>query len=182
MPRLFVAMDLPQLVAAELAAFCCGVPGARWVAPEQLHLTLRFIGEVDGGLGREIREALQAVAGSAFDLRVKGFGFFPPRKQPRVLWAGVEPADEVTALRNRIERALVGLGVAPEMRKFSPHITLARLDGTPVSRVTQFLAGNSLYASPAFTVSEFYLYSSVLTPKGAIHNSEASYPLAMAAL
>ena len=182
MPRLFVAMDLPESVVDELAVFCCGMPGARWVMPEQLHLTLRFVGEVDGGLFREIREALMAVDGGAFDLRVKGFGYFPPRKQPRVLWAGVEPADEVIALRNRVERALVRLGLEPEARKFSPHITLARLDGTPIGKVTQFLAGNSLYASPTFTVSEFRLYSSVLTPKGAIHTSEASYPLHMTAL
>ncbi|MEW6595374.1 MAG: RNA 2',3'-cyclic phosphodiesterase [Thermodesulfobacteriota bacterium] len=182
MPRLFVAMDLPEPVVAELSLFCCGLPGARWVAPEQLHLTLRFVGEVDGGLFREIREALQTVDGGAFDLRVKGFGCFPPRKPPRVLWAGVEPGDEVIALRNRIERALVRLGIEPETRKFSPHITLARPDGTPIGKVTQFLAGNSLYASPTFTVSEFHLYSSVLTPKGAIHTMEASYPLTMAAL
>lgn len=182
MPRLFVAMDLPEAVLAELAAFCCGMPGARWVAPEQLHLTLRFVGEVDGGLFREIREALNAVDGGAFDLRVKGFGYFPPRKEPRVLWAGVEPTAEVTALRNRVEKALVRLGLEPEPRKFSPHITLARLEGTPVGKVTQFLAGNSLYTSPAFTVSEFHLYSSVLTPKGAIHTVEASYPLEMVAL
>lgn len=182
MPRLFVAIDLPEAVVGDLAHFCCGMPGARWVAPEQLHLTLRFIGEVDGGLFREIREALNAVDGGAFDLRVKGFGYFPPRKAPRVLWAGVEPAEGVTALRNRIEKAVVRLGLEPEPRKFSPHITLARLDGTPVGKVTQFLAGNSLYSSPTFTVSEFHLYSSVLTAKGAIHTIEASYPLEMAAL
>ena len=182
MPRLFVAIDLPEAVVGELARFCCGMPGARWVAPEQLHLTLRFVGEVDGGLFREIREALNAVDGGAFDLRVKGFGYFPPRKAPRVLWAGVEPAEGVTALRSRIEKAVVRLGLEPEPRKFSPHITLARLDGTPVGKVTQFLAGNSLYSSPTFTVSEFHLYSSVLTAKGAIHTIEASYPLEMVAL
>ncbi|MFZ5762853.1 MAG: RNA 2',3'-cyclic phosphodiesterase [Thermodesulfobacteriota bacterium] len=182
MPRLFVAIDLPEAVVEELARFCCGMPGARWVAPEQLHLTLRFVGEVDGGLFREIREALNVVDGGAFDLRVKGFGYFPPRKAPRVLWAGVEPAEGVTALRSRIEKAVVRLGLEPEPRKFSPHITLARLDGTPVGKVTQFLAGNSLYSSPTFTVSEFHLYSSVLTAKGAIHTIEASYPLEMAAL
>jgi 2'-5' RNA ligase len=182
MPRLFVAIDLPEPVVEELALFCCGMPGARWVAPEQLHLTLRFIGEVDGGLFREIQEALIGVAGKAFDLRVKGFGYFPPRKQPRVLWAGVEPADEVTLLRNRVEKELVRLGLEPEPRKFSPHITLARLHETPVGKVTQFLGGNGLYASPLFTVSEFHLYSSVLTSRGAIHTIEASYPLSMAAL
>lgn len=182
MHRLFAAIDLPESVQDELVAFCCGMPGARWVPVEQLHLTLRFIGEVDGGLFREIREAFADVDGGAFDVQVKGFGYFPPRRQPRVLWAGIEPAHEVTALRNRIERALASLGVEPEKRKFAPHITLARLHDTPLVRVTNFLAGNGLYSSSTFTVSEFHLYSSVLTSKGAIHEIEASYPLGMTSL
>jgi 2'-5' RNA ligase len=177
MSRLFVAIDLPPDIAAQLQGICYGVPGAVWVQAEQMHLTLRFIGEVDGGVFREIKEGLGAIKGAPFPLQVKGVGFFPPRKTPRVLWAGIAPEEEVCGLRNRIENVLVGMGLGPEGRKFSPHITLARLHDTPLARLGRFLAGNGLFATPEFPVSEFHLYSSQLTSKGAFHTIEASYPL-----
>lgn len=120
MYRLFVAVDVPPAVKRELVRLCSGLPGARWVAGEQIHLTLRFIGEVDGGVFRDIQEGLAAITGAPFALHLAGLGFFPPRGQPRVLWAGVEPVDPVAALRNKVETALVGLGLPPEGRKFSP--------------------------------------------------------------
>jgi len=177
MYRLFVAIDLPPDIAVQLQELCCGVPGARWVQPEQMHLTLRFIGEVDGGIFRDIKEGLAGIKSPEFSLQVKGMGFFPPRKTPRVLWAGVAPVEEVVALRNRIENVLVGTGLEPEGRKYSPHITLARLHDTPSVRLGRFLAGNNLFVTPEFLVSEFHLYSSELTSKGAFHTIEASYPL-----
>ena len=177
MYRLFVAIDLPPDIAAQLQDLCYGVPGARWVQPEQMHLTLRFIGEVDGGVFRDIKEGLAGIKAPGFSLQVKGLGFFPPRKAPRVLWAGIAPVEEVSGLRNRIENVLIGMGLAPEGRKYSPHITLARLHDTPLSRLGRFLAGNGLFATEAFPVSEFHLYSSELTVKGAFHTIEASYPL-----
>ena len=175
--RLFVAIDLPPNVVAQLQELCCGVPGARWVEAAQMHLTLRFIGEVDGGVFRDIKEGLADIETEGFALQVKGLGFFPPRKTPRVLWAGIAPVEQVSALRRRIDNVLLGLGLEPEGRKFSPHITLARLHDTPLARLGLFLAGNSLFATPEFPVSEFHLYSSQLTPKGAFHAIEASYPL-----
>ncbi len=177
MYRLFVAIDLPPDIAAQLQGICYGVPGARWVQPEQMHLTLRFIGEVDGGVFRDIKEGLADIKAPGFALQVKGLGFFPPRKTPRVLWAGIAPVEQVSGLRKRIDTVLVGMGFAPEGRKFSPHITLARLHDTPLVRLSCFLAGNGLFASPEFPVSEFHLYSSELTSKGAFHTIEASYPL-----
>ena len=177
MYRLFVAIDLPPDVAAQLQGLCCGVPGARWVQPEQMHLTLRFIGEVDGGIFQDIKEGLAGIKAAPFSLQVKGLGFFPPRKTPRVLWAGIFPVEEVSTLRNRIENRLVGMGLEPEGRKYSPHITLARLHDTPLARLGRFLAGNNLFATEPFLVSEFHLYSSELTSKGAFHVIEASYPL-----
>lgn len=177
MYRLFVAIDLPPDIAARLQELCYGVPGAKWVQPEQMHLTVRFIGEVDGGIFRDIKEGLGVIQSPPFVLQVKGLGFFPPRKTPRVLWAGLAPVEEVSALRNRIENVLVGLGLEPEGRKYSPHITLARLHDTPLARLGRFLAGNGLFATEPFPVSEFHLYSSELTSKGAFHTIEASYPL-----
>ncbi len=177
MYRLFVAIDLSPEVAAQLQGLCCGVPGARWVRPEQMHLTLRFIGEVDGGVFQDIKEGLGGITSPPFSLQVKGLGVFPPRKTPRVLWAGVAPVEQAGGLRNRIENVLVGMGLEPEGRKYSPHITLARLHDTPLARLTRFLAGNNLFATEPFPVSEFHLYSSELTAKGAFHAIEASYPL-----
>jgi 2'-5' RNA ligase len=175
--RLFVAIDLPPEIVAQLQELCYGVPGARWVQPAQMHLTLRFIGEVDGGVFRDIKEGLADIETEGFALQVKGLGFFPPRKTPRVLWAGIAPVEEVSGLRRRIDNVLLGLGLGPEGRKFSPHITLARLQETPLARLGLFLAGNSLFATPEFPVSEFHLYSSQLTAKGAFHTIEASYSL-----
>lgn len=175
--RLFVAVDLPEAIKNELSAICFGVPGARWVPLDQLHLTVRFIGEVDGGLFDDIRSGLDQVEADEFSLTLKGLGHFPPRKDPRVLWVGLEKNDSLCALRKKVDGVLAGCGLAPEKRKFSPHITLARLKKTPLSRVTQFLAGNALFSLPEFSVSRFYLYSSVLTSKGAVHAVEAEYLL-----
>lgn len=177
MYRLFVAIDFPQAVKQELARICLGLPGARWVAAEQIHLTLRFIGAVDGGVFQDIREGLADIESACFAMRLSGLGFFPPRKQPRVLWAGVEPEAPVVALRNRVESTLVRLGLTPEGRKFSPHVTMARLRDTPLAKVTRYLAGNALFAGTEFEVARFHLYSSVLTGQGAVHQIEASYPL-----
>ena len=178
MIRLFAAIDLPEGVRERVGMLCCGLPGARWVPAEQIHLTLRFIGGVDGVFFREIKEALAGVRSDTFPLQLKGLGAFPPRKKPRVLWVGVEKNEVLVQLRNRIEAALVACGLEPEGRKFAPHITLARLRDTPLVRLTNYLAGNNMFACEPFTVEEFHLYSSVLTPKGAIHQLEESYSLA----
>jgi len=178
MQRLFVAIDLPEPAQKRLAKICCGLPGARWVPPEQLHLTLRFIGEVEGTAFREIREALATITLAPFPLNLKNLGCFPPRKTPRVLWAGIKsPPDALFTLRNRIEKNLLKLGIEPEHRKFSPHITLARLKEAPTNRLANYLAGNGLFSAEPFTVENFHLYSSSLSAKGAIHTLEASYPL-----
>ena len=177
MQRLFVAIDLPETVQQRLADICFGVPGARWVQTEQLHLTLRFIGEVDGAVFREIREALTQITLPPFTIRLKGLGCFPPRKKPRVLWIGIEPSQPLIQLRNRIESTLVRTGLEPEHRKFAPHITIARLKETPGNRLANFLAGNGLFSTEPLPVETFQLYSSSLSSKGAIHSIEASYPL-----
>jgi len=177
MVRLFTAIDLPESVTSALGRMAYGLPGARWVEEEQLHLTLRFIGEVDGGLFREIREELAEVQAEPFEIQLQGFGCFPPRGAPRVLWAGVHPATELARLKRKIDAALARLSIPPEARKFSPHVTVARLKNSPPQRVARFIAGNNLFQSPPFHVEGFHLYSSQLTPKGAIHRVEASYPL-----
>lgn len=177
MPRLFVALDLPDVIRERLSALCCGLPGARWVAPEQMHLTLRFIGDVDSTIFRDVREALCEVRGERLSLRLEGIGFFPPRGKPRVVWVGIAANEKLVRLRNRIESILVRAGLEPEGRKYSPHITLARLKNTPAARIGAYLSHNGLFATEQFEVHEFFLYSSVLNAKGAKHYIEAGYSL-----
>ncbi len=177
MHRLFVAIDFSEQVKEDLSRLCFGLPGARWVPTDQLHLTLRFIGEVDGALFLDIREALNDISAEKFSLSLKGLGHFPPRKTPRVLWVGIERNEQMVRLRNRIEAALVKLGLEPEKRKFSPHVTLGRLKNAPLSKVTRFLGASGMFAAGPCEISQFCLYSSTLTPKGAIHQIEAAYPL-----
>jgi 2'-5' RNA ligase len=182
MIRLFIAIDIPDPLCAMLHGMGRGIPGARPVSEDQIHLTLRFIGEVEGGMFRDLKEALAEVRATPFSLAVQGVGHFPPRGAPRVLWAGLSRSEELVLLRNRIERKLVACGLPAEQRKFAPHITLARLkDSRPDSphrRVGDFLAGNSLFQSEEFPVESFVLYSSRLIKSGAVHAVEQQYSLA----
>src|SRR5262252_305452 len=140
MVRLFVSIELPEEVKRNLVRMCCDVPGARWAEPEQMHLTVRFIGEVDGAVFRDIVSELDQVRAPGFDLTLKSVGHFPPRGEPHVLWVGVEKNAWLVGLRDRVESAVVRAGVAPEGRRFSPHVTLARLKGTPERAVGSYLA------------------------------------------
>jgi len=175
--RLFIAIDPPPEVRDQLTGLCCGLPDARWTPPEQLHLTLCFIGEVDGATFLDIREALEQIQAAPFSLRLQGVGFFPPRGQPRVVWAGVEKSEPLMVLQRKITTRLFQLGVELENRKFSPHITLARLKETPAAKVGKYLAINGLFTSDPFAVDRFSLYSSVLGRKGATHVVEQAYPI-----
>ncbi len=177
MPRLFIAVDLPGTIRENLEAMSFGLPGAKWVDAQQIHLTVRFIGEVDGVLFHDIKNALHEVSFAAFSLQLKGVGCFPPRGKPRVLWVGLEKSEPLQLLRKKIDAALFRIRVAPEGRKFSPHITLARLKNSPVQKIANFLAGNGLFSQEPFQVEDFKLYSSILSPKGAYHKLEGIYPL-----
>jgi len=175
MPRLFIAVDLPEAIRKNLASMSFGIPGAKWVAPEQMHLTVRFIGEVDGALFHDIKETLEGISYGPFSLHLKGVGFFPPRGAPRVLWVGLEKSEPLQALKKKIDLALFRVGVEPDNRKFSPHITLARLKNSPVQKIANFLSGNGLFSQEPFQVEDFKLYSSILSSKGAYHKVERVY-------
>ena len=153
------------------------MPGARWADPEQIHLTLRFIGEVDELVFRDVLDSLDDVRSEPFPLVLRGVGHFPPRGEPRVLWVGVEKSAPLFELQRRVERAVARAGVAPDGRKFSPHVTLARLNGSPSRAVGSFIATHSLFASEPVSVREFHLYSSALSSKRAQHSCEASFEL-----
>jgi 2'-5' RNA ligase len=174
--RLFVALALPEPVADALLSLENGVPGARWQTREQLHLTLRFIGEVDGARLADIADALSQVAAPPFTLTLKGVGCFGGDR-PRALWTGAAEAEPLCRLNRKIESVLQRLGLAPDARKFSPHVTLARLKGTPRGAATDFLADRALFAAPPFPVTSFALYSSLTAPAGSRYTVERKYPL-----
>ena len=175
--RLFVAIDPPQEIREHLSTICCGLQDARWIPVAQLHLTLCFIGEVSGSAFLDIREALEDITVAPFFLRLCGVGFFPPRKEPRVVWAGIDTSEPLMVLQRKITTRLFQLGLEPENRKFRPHITLARLLQTPATKVGKYLAMNGLFGSVPFEVNLFSLYSSLLGRKGATHVAEQEYRL-----
>jgi 2'-5' RNA ligase len=178
MYRLFIAIDFPDEIKDDLANICFGVQGAKWVPKEQMHLTIRFIGDVDEAQYHAVSSGLSDVNASGFDLRIKGVGHFPLRNQPRVLWAGIEKNEAFAELRDFVETSLRECGIAPEERKFAAHITLARLGPhTPLPGIMNFLSVNGLFSTGPLPVEEFHLYSSVLTDTGAIHRREATYEL-----
>jgi RNA 2',3'-cyclic 3'-phosphodiesterase len=173
---LFVAISLPDTVAHSLSVLQAGVPGARWQTREQMHLTLRFIGEVDGRDATAVDDALSIVDAPRFAVALKGVGEFGGRT-PHALWAGVRDKEPVAFLQRKIETALQRAGLPPEPRKYLPHVTLARLKGTPKGRVMDFLTDHALYGSEPFDVASFILYSSLLTPNGSLYRAEKAYRL-----
>lgn len=178
MPRLFVAIELPAEIKQRLHPLCHGVAGAKWRGVEQFHLTLRFIGEVDGAQARDIDLALAAVAVPPFDLSLRGIGHFGDRKRPRALWAGVVDEGTLNRLSRRVERVLTEIGIAPDARKFTPHVTLAYLKDSRMADVSAYETLNGAFTTPSFQVDRFFLFSSFLSSSGAIYSAEAEYPLA----
>lgn len=183
MIRLFVGLTLPGDVRAHLLTARLGIRGARWQRDDQLHLTLKFIGEVSETAAHDIDAALAAIDMPRFALAASGVGIFGDLSMPRLLWAGVAPKSEVTRLHDKVGAALLPLGLplglALDGRKFMPHITLARLSSgrQAASGVAQFLESFDGLASRAFAVETFVLFSSHPGHDGAIYRPEAVYAL-----
>lgn len=175
MPRLFVALVPPADVTERLCQLMGGVPGARWQTPEQIHLTLRFIGEVCASQQRDFEDALAPIDLPPFDLSLEGVGHFGDKRRPRLIWAGVAPNPSLNRLREKVERALTLAGLPASSQKFHPHVTLARLKQAPMSHVGRFLAANSPFLSRPFRIDGFTLFSSRLGAGGACYFPEAEY-------
>ncbi|MEO1017312.1 MAG: RNA 2',3'-cyclic phosphodiesterase [Pseudomonadota bacterium] len=176
MPRLFVAIAMPTEVVQSLERLTIGLPAMRWTEPEQFHLTLRFIGEVDHGTFCEMGEQLADISMPPFDLQLEGIGQFPLRGPPNSLWAGVAKNEHLLRLKRRIDRTLEEVGLEPERRKFTPHVTIGRFrDAPPEKRFGSWLARRALFRSKPFPVHDFGLYSSYLHRGGAEHQLEATY-------
>ena len=175
--RLFVALSLPDEVRARLATVANGLPGARWVAPDNLHLSLRFLGELDGAEAADVDAALAQVRAPAFDMTLSGVGHFGEGRNLRALWVGVAPNPALMPLQDKVEKALVRAGLAPEGRKFKAHVTLARFKRNPGPRLHRYLADHNLLRAGPIPVPDFKLYSSFLSSQGALYTLEAAYPL-----
>jgi 2'-5' RNA ligase len=176
MIRLFVALQLPSALKQRLVIMGGGVPGARWQTEDQYHLTLRFIGDVAESTARDVDDALAAIRAPAFDLELAGVGEFGG-KITRVLWAGVRPNEGLNHLQKKIETALQRLGLPAEERKYTPHVTMARMKGAPKGKVMEFLTHNALFSSGPFRVDHFALFSSQLSSNGALYRVERAYAL-----
>ncbi len=178
MIRLFVAVPLPETVRTQLGLLQSGLQGARWIKPENIHLTLRFIGEVPNDAAGDIDAALADVRAPAFTLQLDGIGNFRRGKHPHALWVGVVPSKPLMHLQAKIESALVRAGLAAETRKFSPHVTIARLRDVRKGRVEDWAGAHGAFRSTPFPVDRFVLFASFLKSEGAVYIEEASYPLA----
>jgi len=177
--RLFAALGLPDEIAERLTVLMKSVPGAKWRPRENLHLTLRFFGEVQEPVADEIDAALAQIADSIspFALQLKGAGSFGGA-DPHALWIGVAESPTLTKLAAACERAARRVGLKPEPHKFTPHVTIAYLSGAPLDRVQAFESQLGLFRTESFQVGSFGLYSS-FTRKSApsLYRLEADYQL-----
>lgn len=177
MPRLFTALEIPVETGRSLAMLRGGLPGARWIDPEHYHLTLRFIGDIDDVLAREIAFILGNVRRLSFELRLDGLTSFGGRR-PRAVVATVAPTQQLYVLQAEHERLMQRVGLEPEGRKYTPHVTLARLRDSSSHDVADYLASRHPFRPAPFRVSRFVLYSSRASIGGGPYVVEAAYPLA----
>ena len=178
MLRLFVALDLPPPVKAQLAALSGGIPGAKWVPPENHHLTLRFIGEIEPWLAEEVDAALAAIRAPRFDLALAGLGTFEKGGRIQSIHVTAERSEALTRLQGKVETALQRIGLEPERRRFAPHVTLARTDRAETQKLVSFVQAHSLFRAPPVAVEHFTLFSSHLGKEAAHYVPEVDYELA----
>lgn len=176
MHRLFVGLRPPAAIRQRLLSIMGGVPGARWQDDDQLHVTLRYIGEVQRPVAEDIALALGQVHWPRIDATVSGVGEFDARGRPNALWAGIAAHEPLKGLHRKIDQALVRLGLESERRAYLPHITLARMNAAAGSN-DRFLADHAGLSSERFTFTHFTLFESHLGSAGASYESVARYPL-----
>ena len=176
MIRLFTGLEIPPDLGDTLAMLRGGLPGARWIDAENYHLTLRFIGDIDDALAHDVALMLRQVRRPRFELRLDSLTSFGGRK-PRALVAAAEPSSPLMELQAEQERLLQRIGLEPEGRKFTPHVTLARLRDSSNRQVADYLATRGYFRSRSFPVSEFVLFSSRASVGGGPYVVEATYPL-----
>lgn len=177
MIRLFVALGLSAAVCERLTLIRAPLPGARWIPAENMHITLRFIGEVEPPVAEDIDDALSRVTAPAFELRLAGLGTFGSRGRVRALWAGVEKTEPLVHLQAKIETACARAGLPAEGRKFHPHVTLARCKNVPEAPAAEFVATYGGFDLPPIPADGFTLFSSQMGRSGAVYTPETVYQL-----
>ena len=179
--RVFVAIDIPEKVSAEIETLQSALAVGRRVALENLHLTMSFLGEQSEHAVQDAHEALSTIGRAGFGLRLSGVGSFGSRS-PNLVYADVEKNTDLIDLARRIRRTLRSVGLEFQKQRFRPHVTIARLpkfvSASDLVHVRGFLTENAVFRGTSFRVNSFELYQSILKPSGAYHERLASYPLA----
>ena len=175
MPRLFTAIEIPQAIRQHLSLIRAPLGGAKWIEPENMHITLRFAGDIDGRTADEFASLLAGIRAKPFTVSIRGVGAFGGR-EPKVLWAGVEAGEELDALQRAHERAARGAGLEPEGRGFKAHVTLARMRGGRQQTVARFLEEHGALRTQPFTATRFVLLSARPGIGGGPYAIEADYP------
>ena len=176
MPRLFTAIEVPKEIGMMLSSLRGGIHGARWISPENYHLTLRFIGDIDDRTASEVADMLDFVERPAFNVTLTGLDQFGGRK-PRTIFASIQPSPALVELQAEHERMMQRIGLPAEGRRFTPHVTLARLRDASVLDVADYLSTRGGFPATSFPVSRFVLYSSRASQGGGPYIVEADYPL-----
>lgn len=176
MLRLFAGLEIPRSHRTRLSLVRAPLPGAKWIEPDDMHITLRFAGDIDNRTAEDFAEFLAGIDLAPFELRIADLGVFGGR-EPRVIWAGVSGGEPLAALQKATERAARSAGLAPEAQTFKPHVTLARLRGTPAEMVARFLHSRALLDIPPFRVERFALFSSRPKVGGAPYVIEEAFAL-----
>ncbi|MGO9359073.1 MAG: RNA 2',3'-cyclic phosphodiesterase [Xanthobacteraceae bacterium] len=176
MPRLFTGLEIPSDIGQTLSSLRGGLPGARWIDPENYHVTLRFIGDIDGVVANDIASTLFRVNRKPFEVALKGLAAFGGKK-PRAVVAAVAPSRPLMELQAELERLMQRVGLDPEGRKFTPHVTLARLRDASNQDVADYLSVRGYFPTRVFTASRFVLFSSRSSVGGGPYIVEDSYAL-----
>jgi 2'-5' RNA ligase len=176
MPRLFTGLEIPPDIGEILSNLRGGLPGARWIDPENYHVTLRFIGDIDSVIANEIASTLFRINRKPFEIALQGLSSFGGKK-PRAVVASVVPTRPLMELQAELERLMQRVGLDPEGRKFTPHVTLARLRDSSNQDVADYLSVRGYFPTRVFTVSRFVLFSSRSSVGGGPYLVEDSYAL-----
>jgi len=176
MPRLFTGLEIPSDLATDLAMMRGGLCGARWIDVENYHMTLRFIGDIDDATAREVHSSLEQIRRRPFTVTLEGLSSFGGAK-PRAIVAKAKPGTDLVELQAQQERLLRRIGIAPEPRKFTPHVTLARLRAASCMGVAEYLSTRGFFLSRRFEARRFVLFSSRASTGGGPYVIEAAYPL-----
>lgn len=180
--RLFVALALPDHIRWQLRLLCGGLPTGngyvnRWVPPENFHITLRFLGEVDGRDIEYVDAALAGIRAPRFSLRLKGVDAFSSGQRVKAVYAGVEKQPALQHLHDKVESAVVRAGLPPEGQKYTPHVTLTRPKDPPIAKLQHYLAEHSLFKTEPFEITHFTLFSSALGSEHPVYTGQRSYAL-----